>query len=83
MTEKLSVAFQIAKRLHALAMEQHDARLMIGACNAMSNTPFWMGDFETARRYQKRGVAIWRSGGNLSRGNHRSPWPRSRVTSTG
>jgi hypothetical protein len=63
MTEKLSVAFQIAKRLHALAMEQHDARLMIGACNAMANTPFWMGDFETALRYQKRGVAIWRSGG--------------------
>ena len=63
MTEKLSVALQIAKRLHALAVEQHDARLMIGACNAMSNTPFWMGDFETARRYQKRGVAIWRSGG--------------------
>ena len=63
MTEKLSAAFQIAKRLHALAMEQHDARLMIGACNAMANTPFWMGDFETALRYQKRGVAIWRSGG--------------------
>jgi serine/threonine protein kinase len=62
MTEKLSVAFQIAKRLHAPAMEQHDARLMIGACNAMAYTPFWMGDFETALRYQKRGVAIWRSG---------------------
>ena len=62
MTEKLSVAFRIAKRIHALAQRQPDARLMIGAYNAMVNTPFWMGDFEAARQYQKRVFTILRSG---------------------
>ena len=63
MTDRLSVAFQIAKRVYALAQKQHDARLKIGACNAMADTPFWMGDLETALQYQKRCSAIWRSGG--------------------
>jgi adenylate cyclase len=62
MTEKLSVAFQIAKRVHALAEKQPEARIMIGAYNTMSNTSFWMGDFEAARQNQKRVVTILRSG---------------------
>ena len=62
MTEKLSVAFRIAKRIHALAQKQPDARLMIGAYNVMANTPFWMGDFEAARQNQKRVFTILRSG---------------------
>jgi serine/threonine protein kinase len=62
MTEKLSVAFRIAKRIHALAQKQPDARLMIGAYNAMVNTPFWMGDFEAARQNQKHVFTILRSG---------------------
>jgi len=62
MTEKLSAAFRIAKRIHALAQKQPDARLMIGAYNVMANTPFWMGDFEAARQYQKRAFTILRSG---------------------
>ncbi len=36
---------------------------MIGAYRALSFTFYYLGDFESARRYAVRGVQIWRSGG--------------------
>ena len=54
---------QIAKRVYSLAQEQNDSALMIGACAALAVTLYYLGDFESARQYAKRGLQIWRSGG--------------------
>jgi hypothetical protein len=62
-TDKLSVAIQIAERGYSLAQEQNDAALKIGACAALAANLFFLGDFESARRYARHGVQIWRSGG--------------------
>jgi hypothetical protein len=61
--DKLSVAIQIAERGYSLAQEQNDAALKIGACAALAVNLFYLGDFESARRYARHGVQIWRSGG--------------------
>jgi tetratricopeptide (TPR) repeat protein len=73
MTDKLSGAIQIAERGYSLAQEQNDAALEIGACAALATNLFFLGDFESARRYAllprpgsgdvRHGVQIWRSGG--------------------
>ena len=63
MTDKLSVAIQIAERGYSLAQEQNDAALKIGACAALAANLFFLGDFESARQYARHGVQIWRSGG--------------------
>src|SRR6516165_3383690 len=62
-TDKLSVAIQIAERGYSLAQEQNEAALKIGACAALAANLFFLGDFESARRYARHGVQIWRSGG--------------------
>jgi hypothetical protein len=62
-TDKLSVAIQIAERGYSLAQEQNDAALKIGACATLAGNLFYLGDFESARRYARQGVQIWRSGG--------------------
>ncbi|MBV8967571.1 MAG: protein kinase [Verrucomicrobia bacterium] len=61
-TDKLSVAIQIAERGYSLAQEQNDAALKIGACGCLAANLFFLGDFESARRYQRHGLQIWRSG---------------------
>jgi predicted ATPase len=62
MTDKLSAAMQIAERVYSLAQEQNDAALIIGAYRALSCTLYYLGDFESARRYARHGIQIWRSG---------------------
>jgi predicted ATPase len=62
-TDKLSATMQIAKRVYALAQEQHDSALMIGAYRALAVTLYFLGDFEAARQYAMCGLQIWRSGG--------------------
>jgi hypothetical protein len=62
LTDKLSATLQIAKRLYSLAQEQNDSTLIIGACQALVSTLYYLGEFETARQYAMRGVQIWRSG---------------------
>ena len=62
-TDKLSATMQLAKRAYSLAQEQNNSALMIGAYRALAVTLFFLGDFETARRYAMRGVETWRSGG--------------------
>src|SRR5580692_9837866 len=63
MMDKLSVAIQMAERGYSLAQDQNDAALKIGACAALAANLFFLGDFESARRYTRHGVQIWRSGG--------------------
>jgi hypothetical protein len=61
-TDKLTATMQIAERIYSLAQEQNDSAVMIGACRALACTFYFLGEFETARRYAMRGVQIWRSG---------------------
>ena len=61
-TDKLTATMQIAERVYSLAQEQNDSSLMIGAFRAMTVTLYWLGDFETARKYAMRGLQIWRAG---------------------
>jgi predicted ATPase len=61
--DNLSAALGLAQRVHSLAMEQNNSAVMIGACQALVSTLYYLGEFETARQYATRGVQIWRSGG--------------------
>jgi serine/threonine protein kinase/predicted ATPase len=61
--DKLSAALGVAQRVHSLAIEQNNSAVMIGACQALVSTLYYLGEFETARQYATRGVQIWRSGG--------------------
>jgi tetratricopeptide (TPR) repeat protein len=54
---------KIAEQVYALAQEQKDAALMLGAYNALSCTLYFLGDFEGGRKYARQGVHLWRSGG--------------------
>jgi serine/threonine protein kinase len=63
MTDKLTGAIQIAKRVHSLAKKQNDPGLIMGAYAALANTLCYLGEFEASRRYAMRGLRIWRSGG--------------------
>jgi serine/threonine protein kinase/predicted ATPase len=60
--DKLSSALAIAQRVYSLAVEQNNPAIMIGACQALVSTLYYLGEFESARRYAMRGVQIWRSG---------------------
>ena len=61
LTDKLSAAMQVAKRVYSLAQEQNDSALMLGAHRSLAVTLYWLGDFETARQHAMRGLEIWRS----------------------
>ncbi|MBV9998459.1 MAG: protein kinase [Verrucomicrobia bacterium] len=61
-TDKLTVAMQIAQRVHSIAQEQNDAALLIGAYRALACTLYRLGDFKAACRYASRGIELWRSG---------------------
>jgi TIR domain len=61
--DKLSAALGVAQRVHSLAIEQNNSAVMIGACQALVSTLYYLGEFDTARQYATRGVQIWRSGG--------------------
>ncbi|MBV9673811.1 MAG: protein kinase, partial [Verrucomicrobia bacterium] len=62
MTDKLSAALQLAERVYLLAQEVNHPALVMGACRAFAFTLTFLGDFELARGYARRGVEIWRSG---------------------
>jgi hypothetical protein len=53
-TDKLTAPMQIAERVYSLAQKQNDARLMMGAYRVLASTLYFLGDFETARRYAVR-----------------------------
>jgi serine/threonine protein kinase len=62
-TERLSAALQIAKRIYALAQKQNEPAMMIGACAALAITHYFLGDLETSAQYVRHGLDVWRSGG--------------------
>jgi hypothetical protein len=61
-TDKLSSALRIAERVHSLAEEQSDPRLMVGARGVLGSTRYFLGHFELAREHVMSGVEIWRAG---------------------
>jgi serine/threonine protein kinase len=61
-TDKLSAAIQIAERVHELAREQNDAGLMLAACQVFAAIFYFLGKFDSAWKYARHGVQIWRSG---------------------
>jgi hypothetical protein len=63
LTNKLSETMEIAKRVHSMAHEQHEAALLMGAHRALAGTFFFYGDFESAQHNAIRSLQIWRSGG--------------------
>jgi hypothetical protein len=63
LTDTLTTAMQIAKRVYSLAQEQNDSALMIGAYRALALPLYFLGDFGAAQQYATRGLEIWRSGG--------------------
>jgi tetratricopeptide (TPR) repeat protein len=62
MTDKLSAAMQIDERVHALALEQNDAGLMLAAYQVFAAIFYFLGEFASSRKYARNGVRIWRSG---------------------
>jgi hypothetical protein len=60
--DKLSRAKQIAERVHALAQEQNEAGLLLAACQVFAAIFYFLGEFDSSRKYARNGVQIWRSG---------------------
>ena len=72
--EKLSAALRVAQRVRSLAMGQNNSAIMIGACQALVSTLYYLGEFETARQYAALAAREMTSlgqvngvGGNLKR----------------
>ena len=61
-TDKLTTTLRLAERVHALAQQQNEPALKLGAYRALASTLFFLGDFKSARQYAMLGVQIWRSG---------------------
>ena len=61
-SERLSASLEIARRIYALAQQQNEPAMMIGACTALTITHYQSGDFETSGQYAKKCLDIWRSG---------------------
>ena len=61
-SDKLSVAMRIAERVHTLAQEQNDAGLMLAAFQVFAAIFYFLGEFDSAREYARRGIQLWRSG---------------------
>ena len=77
LTDKLTATMQIAERVYALAQEQNDPALLIGAFRMLAVTLYFSGDFAASRKYAKRGVELWRRGGTQSRSKRSTPQPWS------
>ena len=67
LTAPLTASLQIAERAYALAQEQDDPALMMGAFRILAVTLYFSGDFAAARQNAKRGVELWRTGSNSLR----------------
>ena len=60
-TEELTTTLQIAQQIFLLVQTRNDSAQLIGACNAVAGTLYFMGDFESAHQYAARGAQILRS----------------------
>jgi hypothetical protein len=61
-TDKVTATMQIARRVYSLAQEENDSALMIEAYHTLAVSLYFLGDFEPARQYARRGVQIWHGG---------------------
>jgi hypothetical protein len=61
-TDKLTTTLRLAERVHALAQQQNEPALKLGAYRALASTLYFLGEFKSARQYAMLGVQIWRSG---------------------
>jgi hypothetical protein len=61
-TDKVTATMQIAKQIYSLAQKQNDPALMIQSYHALAVPLYFLGDFEAARQYARRGVQIWHGG---------------------
>ena len=61
-TEKLTASMRIAERVRALAEEQNNPAIKVGAYHISAATHYNLGDFQAARKYARSGIQIWRSG---------------------
>ena len=66
-TATLTATMQIAGRAYALAQEQNDPAVLMGAFRMLAVTLYFSGDFAAARQNAKRGVELWRRGSTQSR----------------
>jgi predicted ATPase len=66
-TDKVTATMRIAQRVHSLAQEQNNSTLMIGGYVALAVPLYFLGNFDAARQYARRGVQIWRAGRIQSR----------------
>jgi predicted ATPase len=67
LTAPLTASLQIAGRAYALAQEQNDPAVLMGAFRMLAVTLYFSGDFAAARQNAKRGVELWRTGSTQSR----------------
>jgi hypothetical protein len=63
LTDELTAAMQIAKRVFSLADQSRNSAFMLGGCNALAYTLYCLGDFENARQYANRGIQVWQEEG--------------------
>ena len=61
-TDRVTVRLQLAQRIYSLAQQQNEVAQLIGACSALADTNYALGDFKTSYQYAIRGVELWRSG---------------------
>ena len=74
-TDNLRTTMKIAERVYSLAQERNDPVITVGAYRALAGTLFFLGDFESARRYATEGVCVWRSASTrLFRKNTTHQW---------
>ncbi|HET8965954.1 MAG TPA: NACHT domain-containing protein, partial [Candidatus Acidoferrum sp.] len=60
-TGKLAATLQLAQQVYATVQEQSNAALKVGGYRALALTLCFMGEFESARCYARRGIRLWRS----------------------
>jgi len=60
-TDELTITMQLAQRVYALAQDQNDSALLIGAYNALACTFLFLGDFAASGQCAASGIQLWRS----------------------
>jgi adenylate cyclase len=61
-TDKVTATMQIARRVYSLAQEENDSAQIMEAYQALAVPLYFLGDFEAARQYARRGVEVWHGG---------------------
>jgi hypothetical protein len=59
-TDRLTTARQMSQRVYSVAQGQNNVTMMAGAYVTLAGPLYFMGQFEIARQYARRGVQLWR-----------------------